>query len=130
MSRQAGVSLSPYVARQILKARGISMENMSIGIGPSAKYLQYCLNRCKMPAQSIMLLKEMYGVDLSSAIRVEEPTHEVVEVTPVSQESIVPQELRKIIEDYSYERSNDSDRIVNALKELTERIEELIGALK
>lgn len=131
MSRPKGYIISSFLARNIIKASDLSLEYLSRGIGHSETYLASALSRERISPQSVILLKQLYSIDLTPAIRSaemdkEQEKNEPVEIKPTADTA----HMFKVVEDFSYDRSNDADRIVAALDRLTEKVEALINALK
>ena len=120
-----GIKINPFTAKSLLKQRGIALDSMSRGIGCNPNYLQQALYRGMISEQSLQLLKFNYNVDLTAAIESSTKPERTAEEKPR-----LTDETLKVIEEYSYVRSNDTDRIVKAIQELTAQIKELCEAFK
>lgn len=113
--------IDPIKLRKIIEANSNTLANASRECGYSANYFSNVLNRGVMPAVTVNALKAV-GIDAMPAVIIEQE-----ETKPAKEETSAG--WLKAIEDYSYIRSNDSDRITAAIDRLTAVLQEINSKL-
>lgn len=103
--------------KKIIQATGNSAESASLAIGYSKNFLSNVFHRGTIQPVAIKALQTI-GIDISSAVIIEQE-----ETNPAKEEKGAG--WLKVIEDYSYIRSNDADRITAAIDRLTAVLQEI-----
>lgn len=130
-------------AKRILILTPLTYQRISKIIGKSTSWLSQCLSSGRISVEDIQKIKDCIGVDLSSAVisrteyvkaQAEKITEEFIDnsvwqPTPPDTSSVKADAsyFVKIIEDYSYTRSNDTDRLIRSIDRLTSVLSEVLG---
>lgn len=116
-------------AKEIVSQSNLTQAQIGQCIGKSPAWFSQVLKAGKISSDDMNKIKRFLNIDLYEAEISEEAwNYNTVKFETLQQRQPI-EDLRKIVEDYSYARSNDCDRIVNAIDRLTEVIEQLVEKL-
>ena len=121
MSRTT-VKIDADTARAILKASGKQYGQIGAEIGYSDSYISYALKSGVISVTALKAINAVCGVDLSAAVRTVatvEPAEEPEKNTITVRIEWTPEAIT-VLENYSYERSTDTARLIAAINRLAE----------
>ena len=116
-------------AKEIVAESNLTQAQVGQCIGKSPAWFSQVMKSGRMAADDMDKIKRFLNIDLYQAeVSQEAWNYDTTKLEVLAQRQPI-EDLRKIVEDYSYVRSNDADRIVNAIDRLTEVMEKIIEKL-
>lgn len=124
------VYIDSDMAKRILADQPLSYTQIGFCLQRSDSWLSYVLKAGRMAMNDIESMRKFLNIDLTSCVidkeQWDKPKTVNVQAEPIAMKT---RQVEQIISDYSYERSNDSDRIANAIDRLTETLGKLVEKL-